>query len=564
MSLKIYLAQINNKVGDISFNSSLILDVIKNANEKKCDLVIFPEMSLCGYPCEDLLKKEYFINECLKELENIVAATKNTSAAILIGCPYIEKKGNHKAQIFNALFLIENNEIKYVIKKKSLPNYGVFDENRYFDASSALSYVDFRNKKLAIIICEDFWDNKNLYLLKEQSFDALIVVNSSPFEVNKKYLRLDRAKNFAKSKAVGVIYVNQVGAQDNLVFDGASFAVNKFGQIVKILKDFQEDFVIFDSNDFDKNISDLLIYKNSLDFLNLNDEDLRLVYSACVVGLRDYLAKNNFKNIILGMSGGIDSALVAAISCDAISSDNVKLYALPSRFNSNNSMSDARICSANIGVNLEVISIENIFSSMISTLYDYCSFANSSESSQLARENIQSRIRGNILMAISNVNSSLLISTGNKSELATGYSTIYGDMCGAFNPLKDLYKTQIYQLAKWRNNNASDLFFLNKKNIIPKSIIEKEPSAELRENQKDSDNLGSYEILDKILYEMIDNEKSISEIINKGFDKYLVEKIAKLFYNSEFKRRQSVIGVKISSMSFDKDRRYPITNSYKK
>lgn len=531
--LKIYLAQINPIVGDLEGNSQKILQEVKLASEAGCDLVVFSEMTICGYPCEDLWQKKYFVIACQEKIFEIAKATKDYKCAILLGSPLIDLE-RKKEVIRNSALLIEQGEIKKVINKKTLPNFGVFDEARYFAASQTLSTIEFRGMTLAILICEDMWNPLNAFLLSEQIFDAAIVLNASPYASKKHEYRQVEAKKFGKN----LIYVNQVGGQDSLVFDGSSFAMNSSGEIVLWMKEFSPDFAIIE---VEKSGEILPITKNQ----NLSPA-INRDYQACVLGLRDYVLKNGFQKVLLGMSGGIDSALVAAIAVDALGKENVFLYALPSRYSSDESMNDAKKCAENLGVKLEVISIELMFEAAKFTLrqaqYDGLG---------LTEENLQSRIRGNILMALSNETGALLLSTGNKSELATGYATIYGDMCGAFNPIKDLYKTKVYELARLKNA------------VIPQNILIKAPTAELRPNQKDSDSLPDYEILDKILFALIEEQKSITET-SKNFDRDLVEKIAKLLHVSEYKRRQSCLGPKISDMDFSRDRRYPLTNKFNK
>jgi len=543
-NLKIQLAQINPTIGDISGNCEKILHEFKKATEHQCDLVIFPEMSLCGYPCEDLWQKKYFIWEIEKKILEICKISQNSKCAILLGAPTLTFNRAKKEIIQNSAYLIENGEVKKIINKKTLPNNGVFDENRYFEASNTLSLVEFRGLTLAILICEDLWDAKNIFLLQEQIFDAAIAINASPYSTKKHEYRNKTAQNFTKTLNKPLIYVNQVGGQDFLVFDGSSFVMNAQGQNVLQLKGFCEDDAIIEINkdgEIKCTIAEVLPSEEERD------------YSACILGLRDYIKKNNFKNVLLGMSGGIDSALVATIAVDALGSENVALYALPSPFNSETSMIDAKSCGHNLDLELKIISIESTFDTMLYTL---------GEISDLAKENLQSRIRGNILMAISNNSGALLLSTGNKSELACGYATLYGDMCGAFNPIKDIYKTRVYELANWRNKNVPNISIFPHKNLIPQNIITKAPTAELRPNQKDSDSLPEYEVLDKILFYLIEEKRSIVEIISFGFEEKLVEKIANLFYHSEYKRQQSCLGPKISDMSFDRDRRYPVTNKF--
>lgn len=567
--MKLYLSQINTAVGDLEGNTAKILRELQEAEKQNCDLAIFHEATITGYPCQDLWQKKYFLQEARQKIDEIIAATKGLKCAVLVGCPLVGIGRAKKEAVYNSALLIENGAIKNIINKKTLPNYGVFDEARYFENSPNLSFVEFCGQTLAILICEDLWDAKNLYLLQEQVFDCVISINSSPYSSSKNAYRRQIAQKFVQSLKKPLVYLNQVGGQDSIVFDGDSFVLNESGQTVLNLKKFAEDAAAIELEKgaiaLEQKFSSQKNYAANEDLSkNFNKANLGNDYSACVLGLRDYIYKNNFSQVLLGMSGGIDSALVAAIAVDALGPQNVKIYALPSRFNSESSMVDAKECAKNLGLNLEIISIEKAFATMVSTLYDYCGAASNSKAADLARENLQSRIRGNILMAISNATGALLLSTGNKSEMATGYATLYGDMCGAFNPIKDLYKTQIYDLVKWRNSNVPELFCYQKTNIIPPSIIIKEPTAELRENQKDSDSLPPYEILDKILFALIEEQKSLAEIIKSGFSEDLVKKVAKLFYSSEYKRAQSVIGPKISDMAFDKDRRYPMTNFFQK
>jgi NAD+ synthase len=361
-----------------------------------------------------------------------------------------------------------------------------------------------------------------------------------------------------------VIYVNQIGGQDSIVFDGGSFVINEEGEVVLQMKEFAEDSEIVSlchsrEGGNPENVIIKLDPRLSRDKADSKNEKEMRIYNATILALRDYIHKNGFHKVLIGMSGGIDSALVAAIAVDALGSKNVKLVAMPTKYNSKTSMEDAILAAENLGVKLEIVNIQNAVDALNQTLAEQ--FQNTKK--DITEENIQSRIRGNILMALSNKFGNLLLSTGNKSELAVGYATIYGDMCGAFNPLKDIYKTEVFALAKWRNENIPQISVYKKTDLIPQNILTKAPSAELRENQKDSDSLPEYEILDQILYQLIEEEKSVAQIIKSGFEENLVKKVAGLFFNSEYKRKQAVLGVKVSEKSFDKDRRYPITNQFK-
>lgn len=551
--IKIHLAQVNTSVGDINGNAAKILQEYAKAGENNCDLAVFCEMTLSGYPCQDLWLKKYFIYQIEEKLSEIIAATRGQKCAILLGAPTISTNRTKKEIIHNSAILIADGKVIKVANKKTLPNYGVFDEKRFFESENYLSLVEFKGFTLAILICEDLWDAKNLFLLKEQVLDAVITLNSSPYAACKHIYREKIISNFAKTLAKPLIYVNQVGAQDSIVFDGGSFVLNENGSRVLQLGEFVADSATCELEKTTEKTSVISEITTAKDF-NI----LQRNYSAVVLGLRDYIQKSGFKKVLLGMSGGIDSALVAVIAVDALGSENVALYVLPSRYNSDQSMIDAKECAKNLGLDLQVISIEPAFTTMLGMIKSQ----KESDLLPLTQENLQSRIRGNILMALSNDSGALLLSTGNKSELATGYATLYGDMCGAFNPLKDLYKTEVFALAKWRNQNICALSLCKKTALIPQNIITKEPTAELRDNQKDSDNLPPYEILDKILQQLIEEQKSVADIIKSGFEEDVVKKVAKLFYASEYKRNQAVIGVKLTNMSFDKDRRYPIVNKF--
>jgi NAD+ synthase len=550
-ALKIHLAQINFVVGDIEGNFEKILKEYEVANQQNCDLVVFSEMAICGYPCEDLWLKEHFILKCQEKILQIATKTKDKNCAILFGAPIYEVERKKKV-LRNSAILIENGEVKNVINKKSLPNFGVFDENRYFKPSSHISNIEFRGFDVVILICEDLWDERNLFLLAEQVFDLIISINASPFEKNKNQQRSIIAQKYSQTLKKPLIYVNQIGGQDSLIFDGASFVLDSQGSMTLQMANFIEDFAQI-SIDEDCEIEIISHHQKTFGFI---DDNVEKNYQASVLGLRDYVRKNNFHKIILGMSGGIDSALVATIAVDALGGENVELYALPTKFNSQSSLDDAKLCAKNLKVALKIIEIEEIFQTNLAVIKSQETL------SPLAEENLQSRIRGNILMAISNSKNALLMSTGNKSEMACGYATLYGDMNGAFNPIKDFYKSEIYQLANFRNQNLCQISAFKDINLIPQNIIDKAPSAELRFDQKDSDSLPDYNELDKILYALIEEQKSIDETIELGFEVEIVKKVAKLVLLSEYKRKQAVLGVKISQLSFDKDRRYPTTNKF--
>lgn len=539
--IKIKLAQINFTLGDLDGNFTKILQSF-DATKNEVDLVVFSELALIGYPPEDLLGKRYFIENCQEKIQQLAAKTTGTKSAMLVGAP-----NQDGSQLFNSLFLLADGKIAAISNKVSLPNYGVFDEKRYFDAAAKPICVNLKGFKLALLVCEDIWETKNAAILQENP-DFIISSNASPFCLGKDSQRLEVVQNFSK-KSVATFYLNQVGGQDSLVFDGASFVTDKNGKVTFRLAEFAQDEAIFECS---KNEIRAISGEN---YAATSTENK--LYQACTFGLRDYVEKSGFKKVLIGMSGGIDSALVAAIAADALGSENVNLVTMPSKFNSAKGINDAYEMAKNLEIDLGKVEIEKAFQAMISSLAEQFE----GTKPNVTEENLQSRIRGNFLMAISNKFGYLLITTGNKSEMATGYATIYGDMCGAFNPLKDLYKTQVFVLSNWRNKNIPQISRCKKTDIIPQNIITKEPSAELRENQKDSDSLPSYDVLDAILFDLIEEEKPIAEI-GKKFDAEIVKKVARLFYMNEYKRRQAVIGPKVSKMSFDKDRRYPIVNKF--
>ncbi len=577
--MKIQISQLNFTVGDLDKNCQKILAAYRAAKEQNVDLVLFSELAITGYAPEDLLHKQYFLDAIEQKIEEIKIATLGNKTAILLGAPSLKKAGlPHDLQsiamtyLYNSALLIEDGKIISVANKTCLPNYGVFDEHRYFKPAPTLTNFEFRGLRLVILVCEDIWHSKNAFLLGDKVFDTIISINASPFTASKAQQRLGMVQKFIQNLKKPVIYVNQIGGQDSILFDGGSFVMNGEGEVVLQMKEFEEDNQIVslcypEHSEGSLEFGSVLVQGLSHEILRCSQDDNgdqdgkkeERIYNATILSLRDYIHKNGFTKVLIGMSGGIDSALVAAIAVDALGSENVKLVALPTKYNSQTSMDDALQTAENLGVKLDVINIQNTFEAMNQALAEQ--FAATKKDT--TEENIQSRIRGNILMALSNKFGNLLLSTGNKSEMAVGYATIYGDMCGAFNPLKDIYKTEVFALAKWRNSNIPSISIYKKTNLIPENIITKAPTAELRENQKDSDSLPEYEILDKILFALIEEEKSVEQIIKLGFEESLVKKVAKLFFNSEYKRRQAPLGVKVSEQSFDKDRRYPITNNFK-
>ena len=545
--MKILLAQLNNIVGDIKGNTSKALEILNKAKEESIDLVVFSELFLSGYPPEDLVLKRSFIKKCRISLDELTEFTNKKNLGFLIGLPILED-----SNLYNAAALVDNGKIIGFSKKINLPNYSVFDEKRVFAKGKDSETFNFRGTEIGIPICEDIWEKDVCKDLKKQGCDLLISPNGSPFD---KY-KIDQRKKIITERVseteTALIYVNQVGGQDELVFDGNSLAINPNKEFAFEAPAWEESLNILE---FDEK-SKVLVTQSSK---KEKCSDIENIYLATVIGLRDYVEKNSFPGVILGLSGGIDSALCAAIAVDALGEERVSSFMLPSIYTSDESFTDSRECAKRLGISLETISIEKTFESINLSLEK--TFKGYSE--DITEENLQSRIRGTLLMAVSNKKGQMLLTTGNKSEVSVGYSTLYGDMNGGFNPIKDIYKTEVYELAKWRNTNIPNNVYGKNKDIIPIEIITKEPTAELRENQKDSDSLPSYEELDKILEGLVEYELSTKELEEKGFALESIKKVENLLYISEYKRRQSAPGVKISLRNFGRDRRYPITNKFR-
>ena len=544
--MKIVVAQLNNIVGDIQGNVDKVIQALSDKKAIETDLLVFSELFISGYPPEDLILKNSFLDACKIGLDSIVDFSKNVNKALIIGVPLIEDNN-----VYNCSVLIDNGSIVGCSKKQNLPNYSVFDEKRVFSPGTYSEAFDFRNFRVGMPICEDIWSRKVCDDLKKDGADIIISPNGSPFDRYKKNLRLETALERVKENRIPLIYANQFGGQDELVFDGSSFAINSDLSIVSQAPAWEESYLEFNFN------KDGLSSSNPLT-TNTNSE-LSDIYSAMVLGLKDYVNKNNFPGIILGLSGGIDSALCAAIAVDALGSDRVSCFMLPFRYTSEQSFIDAKGCAKNLNIELGSLNIEDSFDSLENVLAPF--FKDLPK--DVTEENLQSRIRGVLLMALSNKGGNMVVTTGNKSEVSVGYATLYGDMNGGYNPIKDIYKTEVYALSKWRNSNLPVGGLGPLGEVIPLSIIEKEPTAELRDNQKDQDSLPPYDELDDILESLIDYEMSVSDIVKKGHEKSLVKKIENLLYVSEYKRRQSAPGVRISQKNFGRDRRYPITNLFR-
>lgn len=518
--LNIAIAQINPTLGNIGRNSTLIRDTIAQIGDT-ADIIVFPELVICGYPPEDLAIKKSFVQDCMDETRKIVAHHKNGPALILT-TPWA-KYGKH----YNAAILAHGGEIKHLALKNNLPNYGVFDEKRIFESGPLSGPVEFKGKKIGIVICEDIWFPPAAAHLKELGAQIILSPNGSPYNDRKHAMREDVLSARVRETGLPIVYVNQLGGQDDLVYDGGSMAYDGHGN-----KIFQAPYC----KPYVGPIQNEVAAKPSFD---------AEVYDVLKLGLKDYIDKNGFKGVIIGMSGGIDSALSAAIAVDALGAAKVRTVMMPSPFTSKESFEDAQACANTLGCSYEIISIEpsmKAFETMIPAL------------SGLAHENMQSRARGLTLMALSNQTGWMILTTGNKSEMAVGYATLYGDMCGGFNVLKDIYKTDVYKLAAYRNGLSP---------VIPERILTKAPTAELRDNQTDQDSLPPYDTLDAILKGLIERDLGVADLIAEGFDTATVNKVFRLLDLAEYKRRQSAPGPKITTRAFGRDRRYPITNGYR-
>ena len=543
--MKIALVQINPIIGDIKGNSKKIIDRINNAKEAEVDLVIFSELTVTGYPPRDLLHKPKFIQDNISALENIATCCQGISA--LVGYVSIHTGATGK-ELHNSAGLLENGKLSQTYFKRLLPTYDVFDEARYFHSGRKCQIVEFGGHKMGLTICEDIWRttetcDKHLYDcdpfadLAAAGADMVINMSSSPFVNGKHSFRRKLFGSQCQKYGLPLFYVNQVGGNDELIFDGASCVFDKNGQLILQAKSFEEDVLIIDTED----TSNARVEKVP--------EGVESVHEALVLGLRDYVNKCRFETVVLGLSGGIDSAVTAALAVEALGSSRVSGVALPSRYSSDHSLKDAEDLARNLNIDYQVVPIEAAHKAMEETMAS--AFAGTS--SGIAEENIQARIRGNILMAMSNKFGHLLITTGNKSELAVGYCTMYGDMCGGLAVISDVPKMMVYDLANYINRNGE---------LIPESTITKPPSAELRPDQKDQDSLPEYGDLDTILYHYVEKEQSVAEIVKLGFNSDIVEKVVRLVDRNEYKRKQAAPGLKVTSRAFGTGRRMPIAQGY--
>ncbi|WDT75240.1 MAG: NAD+ synthase [Candidatus Manganitrophus sp.] len=572
-TLRLALAQINSTVGDLAGNVQKISEAIERAKEKRADLIAFPELAISGYPPEDLLLKPQFIEENLQALQKVAKRCKGLTA--IVG--FVDREED----IYNAAAVIHDGAVRLVYHKCHLPNYGVFDENRYFQAGKEAPVFTLNGMTLGVNICEDIWypEGPTFAQALGGGAEVIININASPYHAGKGLFREEMIATRARDNAAIIAYVNLVGGQDELVFDGGSFVVNESGEVLSRAKQFRESLMMIDLSvdsvfrarlhdprrrtekrervfpEVQKIVLGHTERKGKLKPLlpSLEDRLSRLdeMYSALTFGLADYVHKNGFKKGVIGLSGGIDSALTAAIAVDALGKENVIGVFMPSRYTSQESKEEAEMLARNLGIRLITLPIESPFESYLSLLsHEFKNFP-----ADITEENLQSRVRGNLMMALSNKFGWLVLTTGNKSELSVGYATLYGDMAGGFGVIKDVWKTLVYELATERNKKG--------KPVIPERTFTRPPTAELRPNQTDQDSLPPYEILDPILKAYVEEDKSYDEIVAMGFDPAVIAKVIALVDLSEFKRRQAPPGIKLTPRALGKDRRMPITNRYR-
>ena len=546
-TFRLTICQLNPIVGNFQENLLKVVNSWNYAKAEKADMLALPEMFITGYQTQDLVLKSAFVEEAQEFIKKITQKCSD-GPAIGIGHPVRKDK-----KLYNAYSILKNGKVTASVLKQTLPNNSVFDEKRLFSSGPPSGPYAVDNIRIGSPICEDAWYSEVSETLVESGAELLLVPNGSPYARSKYDERLNMMVSRVVETNLPLVYLNMVGGQDDQVFDGGSFVLNPGGKLAVQLPFFEE-------------------YKETIKFVRKESgwiaetgkrvyqpSELEKDYHAMVVGLRDYTRKTGFKKAILGISGGIDSALVATIATDALGPENVKGVMLPSEFTSDTSLKDAREVTKNLGVKIDTLPISNTFSIVLKELQPF--FKNLP--AETTEENIQSRLRGLFLMAMSNKFDELLLTTGNKSEVAVGYSTIYGDMAGGFNPIKDLYKSRVFETCKWRNNNFKSWMLTKKKSLIPENIIFKAPTAELRDNQKDEDSLPPYEILDDILEHLIDYDASVKDCVARGHDRELVKKIEKLIYLSEYKRFQAAPGITLTGRSFWLDRRYPIVNQWR-
>jgi len=548
--IRIALAQLNPVLGDIKGNMEKAREARREASRQKADLVLFTELFVSGYPPEDLVLKPAFVEDCMNAVRELATDTNDGGPGVLIGSPYKNQDG-----LYNAVALLDQGHIQTWRLKVDLPNYGVFDEKRVFDQGPMPGPVNFRGVRIGVPICEDIWGDADVCeTLAESGAELLLVPNGSPYVSEKMDVRHQVVIRQIIESGLPVCYLNQLGGQDELMFDGGSFVLNSNHHLAIQMNQFEESVALSTWRRGDDGSWSCDDGVKS----NLPDKD-EADWRACVMGLRDYVNKNGFANVVLGLSGGIDSAICAAMAVDALGEERVRCIMMPYDYTSQESLKDAADCAKALGVRYETVPIQKPvagFNDALSNLFH-------GTNEGITEENLQSRTRGTILMAVSNKFGSMVVTTGNKSEMSVGYATLYGDMNGGYNPIKDLYKMQVYKLSAWRNKNVPADCLGPSGEVIPQNIIDKAPSAELRSDQTDQDSLPPYPALDDILECLVEKEMAIEGIVERGHDIETVKHIENLLYIAEYKRRQSAPGVKITGKQFGRDRRYPITNRYR-
>lgn len=548
--LSIAIAQINPTVGDVAGNIALIEDYAKNAGAQGADLVVATELAVSGYPPEDLVLKPEFQNRIFEAVTALAAKLDAEGwPAVLLGAPW-----RIDGKLYNAALLLDGGEVKHARLKHELPNYGVFDEKRVFEQGPLPGPIPFRDVRLGVMVCEDMWFPDVAECLEESGAEFLISINGSPFDVDKVDARLNISIARVTETGLAALYTNQIGGQDELAFDGGSFVVNPDYSMVVRAPFWQEALIM---TEWTREAEGWVCASGDVQPSLSRDEN---IYAAMVLGLRDYVTKNGFPGVVIGMSGGVDSALSAAVAVDALGADRVLTVMMPSPYTSTESLEDAAECAGYLGTQLDEINIGpamDAFDQMLAPSFE-------GRDADITEENIQARSRGLILMALSNKLGHMLLTTGNKSEMSVGYATLYGDMCGGYSVLKDVYKTTVFDLCHWRNENRPAGALGPEGMVIPTRIITKPPSAELRPDQKDEDSLPPYDALDDILHGLIELEQSVDDVVARGHDTETVKRIWRMLDRAEYKRRQAPPGVKITLRAFGKDRRYPITNGFTK
>ena len=547
-TLAIALAQINPTVGDLAGNAERVRVARKKAAAQGADIVVYPELVVSGYPPEDLVLKGAFQDAVREQVALLAAETGDGGPALVIGAPWREN-----GALYNAALLLDGGKIAATRLKHNLPNYGVFDEKRVFAAGPLPGPVNFRGVRLGLMVCEDMWTSDVSECLEESGAEIFVVINGSPFETDKHDQRVALAVARVTESALPLVYVNQVGGQDELVFDGASFVLGADRTLAQQSPPWVEDVAL---TRWTRNGT---VWQCGVASRARPPEGIESIYAALTLGLRDYVEKNRFPGVIIGLSGGIDSAITAAVAADAIGPERVRCVMMPSPYTSQESLDDAADCARRLGVSLDSISIEPAMAAFEAMLRP--AFGNAAPDT--TEENIQARSRGVTLMALSNKTGAMVLSTGNKSEMSVGYATLYGDMCGGYSVLKDVYKTTVYALSTWRNEHRPPGARGPAGMVIPERIITKAPTAELKPNQTDQDTLPPYDMLDAILTCLNEEDLGLAETATRGHDRDLVLRVWRMLLNAEYKRRQAPPGVKITGRSFGRDRRYPIVNAFK-